>query len=583
MEFNFFSKLGEFIRPKPTKQETPARPDMRAIAPLDLRDRWSGYPTAGLSPSSLSALIRNSDTGNMRNISELFEEMEEKDSHLCSVLQTRKLAIFGLDRSIMPYSTDDSPEGKESQELSEFIIHAIDRITNFDQSIFNIMDAVGKGFSISEINWVVENGKTLVDSIDWIHPKKITFSDSFEPQLITDKESWKGEPFPPWKTIYFVYKSRSGWDTRAGLLRVVALLFLVKNYGLKDWTVFNEIFGMPLRVGKYDPSASATDKDALYLAIKSLGADAAGIISKNTEIEFVQAVKSSSGDNPFLSLLQYCNNEMSKAVLGQTLSTDTAGATGTYSAGRVHATVRQDLLEADGLAVGDVFTKQLIYPLIGFNFGWEKAKRICPYIRFLTRKDSDKLVLSQVYRNIIDAGAPISLDHINEVFNLPEIGKKEKYVGGEKLVDPMKEVAQTVQNPLTGLPEPRPRLTAVVGGNKPPAPVEQTPGGAAVPAKSENISEEVVAAQFIARNPAKWEKPVILQQAKLDRIASDAIDQASAITRLALKPVEDKIKKCKTMDEVKQALTEYYGEIDVREMSGLLYGAMMLSYFEGYL
>ena len=114
-------------------------------------------------------------------------------------------------------------------------------------------------------------------------------------------------------------------------------MYLLKRYAIKDWAVFAEIFGMPLRLGKYEPSASQSDKDALVMALKSLGTDAAGIISKATEIEFVEASQRLSGNaNPYETLVNFCNREMSKAVLGQTLTTDTSGATGTYSAGKIH-------------------------------------------------------------------------------------------------------------------------------------------------------------------------------------------------------------------------------------------------------
>jgi phage gp29-like protein len=53
---------------------------------------------------------------------------------------------------------------------------------------------------------------------------------------------------------------------------------------------FAEVFGMPLRLGRYEPGAGSDDKEALAEAIKSLGADAAGIISKNTEIQYLQPV-----------------------------------------------------------------------------------------------------------------------------------------------------------------------------------------------------------------------------------------------------------------------------------------------------
>lgn len=562
IEFPFFRALTNWIRPKP-KLQTPASPSTTTVASRDLKDRWGTYPTAGLTPALLIQIIRNSDCGSMTQIAEMFEEMEEKDAHLCSVLQTRKLAVLGLERSVMPYST----ESDEAQELADFVEHALERISNLDHALFNLMDAIGKGYSVCEINWVTEEGKVLVDSIDWIHPKKISFADSFEPMLLTDREPLKGEPFPPWKILYWCYKARSGWDTRAGLLRVVALLFLMKNYALKDWAVFNEVFGMPLRLGKYDPAASAADREALYQAVKALGSDAAGIISKTTEIEFIQAVKGTGSDNPFLSLSRYCNNEMSKAVLGQTLTTDTAGATGTYSAGKVHATVRQDLLEADGAAVADVLNKQLIFPLIGFNFGWDVAKRICPYIRFSVKSEVDLQVLSSTYKNLLDAGVPISLNHINETFDLPAIQEDEKFVGGDKLHDPAKETAQPAPGPAGE--------QAAPGSEQSPTPTEQ---------QQEEESAKVIARAetFVRNHIPELDKQAILAQAKLDKIAADAVAQAATVSRLALRPLEAKIKKAKDLDEVKTIIQDYYGEIDVKELSSLLYSAMMLSYFQGY-
>ncbi len=66
---------------------------------------------------------------------------------------------------------------------------------------------------------------------------------------------------------------------------------------MKDWVIFCEVYGMPLRLGKYDPGASKEDKEALAIAVQTLGTDAAGIISKATEIEFLTGMSGSvSGD-----------------------------------------------------------------------------------------------------------------------------------------------------------------------------------------------------------------------------------------------------------------------------------------------
>lgn len=77
-------------------------------------------------------------------------------------------------------------------------------------------------------------------------------------------------------------------------MRVVSWMYLFKNYDIKDWVSFCEVFGMPLRLGKYDASASEDDKKQLMEAIISLGTDAAGIVPSSTMIEFIESQKTTS-------------------------------------------------------------------------------------------------------------------------------------------------------------------------------------------------------------------------------------------------------------------------------------------------
>ncbi|MGQ9687285.1 MAG: phage portal protein family protein [Desulfobaccales bacterium] len=185
---------------------------------------------------------------------------------------------------------------------------------------------------------------------------------------------------------------------------------------------------MPLRLGKYDPASSPADREALIQAIRNLGTDAAGIISKNTEIEFVEATSRLSGNsNPYQVLADFCNREMSKAILGQTLTTDTAGGTGTYAAAQVHAQVRSDLVEADAQALGQTLREQLLRPLVGFNFGWDKA---VPWFRFRSEKKEDLKTLSEVYRNLVAMGMPLSLEHVAERFGVPLAQPGQTILGG---------------------------------------------------------------------------------------------------------------------------------------------------------
>ena len=62
---------------------------------------------------------------------------------------------------------------------------------------------------------------------------------------------------------------------------------------------------------------------------------------------------------------------MSKAVLGQTLTTDTSGSTGTYSAAKVHTSVRLDMAQADAQGSADTIRRDLLTPVVGYGLGWD--------------------------------------------------------------------------------------------------------------------------------------------------------------------------------------------------------------------
>ena len=143
--------------------------------------------------------------------------------------------------------------------------------------------------------------------------------------------------------------------------------YLFKNYDVKDWVAFCEVFGMPLRLGKYNAAASDDDKKALMEAIYSLGTDAAGIIPDSTIIEFIESQKTTSVEI-YEKLARYCDEQISKAVLGQTLSSDSGGS---YAQGKVHNEVRHDLTVGDAKALAVTVRRDIIRPLVEYNFGYD--------------------------------------------------------------------------------------------------------------------------------------------------------------------------------------------------------------------
>ena len=393
-----------------------SRPVTVRVAAGDVNDKYSEYPSNGLTPRRLARIFREADEGNVRSQMELFEEMEEKDTHLFSQLQTRKLAVTGLDWEVQPFS-----ENTQDKEIADFISEQLGGIEDFDEVLIDMLDAIGKGISIMEIDWTIENGWNVIDNIEYVHPKKLIWDGVTDELQICTREYPSGIGLPKNKFIVHKYKAKSGHASRAGIMRIVSWMYLFKNYDIKDWVSFCEVFGMPLRLGKYDASASEDDKKQLMEAIISLGTDAAGIVPSSTMIEFIESQKTTSVEI-YERLARYCDEQISKAILGQTLTSDSGG--GSYAQSKTHNEVRHDLTVADSKSLAVTIRRDIIRPLVEFNFGTEAN---IPFFGFDCHEVEDQKEVVEIYKTLAcDMGLEIPKAYIYKKFNIPKPEKDEE-------------------------------------------------------------------------------------------------------------------------------------------------------------
>ncbi|TAN40789.1 MAG: DUF935 family protein [Nitrospirae bacterium] len=402
------------------------KPITDEIAVQTIRDRYYSYPSAGLTPDRLALILREADNGDVFRQSELFEEMEEKDCHLGSELGKRKAAVTGLDWEVLPASTstEDIKIAAAAKEMIEYM-------EEFDGALLDILDAVGKGFSVNEIMWDISEGHVWAKKIEWVHQKRFTFNSPDKllktPRLITDAEMVWGEELLPNKFIYFRHKARSGAASRSGLSRPCAFMYLFKNFDLKSWIIFNELYSVPMRVGKYPAGTGDKEKDALKRAVFNLGVDAAAVISDSTVIEFVES-KSRGDVQAFEKLAAFCDRAMSKVIVGHTGSSEsTAGRLGGEDEAKE---VRQDLLEADAKALQSVIKSQLLAPWTLFNYG---PKAGVPKFKLHFEEPEDLQTKATVYGTLVrDAGFKgIGEEHVYEAFGIPKPKAGERTLGSD--------------------------------------------------------------------------------------------------------------------------------------------------------
>jgi phage gp29-like protein len=196
---------------------------------------------------------------------------------------------------------------------------------------------------------------------------------------------------------------------------------------MKSFVIFCEIFGVPLRLGKYDQNSSPEDKQALWDALRGLGVDAAAMISKSTEIEFPETQRAST-TALYDVLINLCNREMSKAVLGHTGSSEsTPGKLGQEDTAKE---VRADLIESDALAIDYVISEQLVKPLVEFNFGPQK---VYPYYKTKISEPKDLVSIASVDEKLVKMGWKMPEAYIAEVYGRP-IAQE-----GERTIEPRQQ------------------------------------------------------------------------------------------------------------------------------------------------
>lgn len=397
--------LDQFGRPLPPRSVLTA--DQAAPTVTGVRQPYAGHPSANLTPYKLATLLREAEDGDPTRYLELAEDMEEKDPHYSGVLGTRKRAV--AQQEILVEAASDDPEAIRHADL----VRGIVQHEEMADVLFDIMDAIGKGFSVTEIIWRFEGNQALPERFEYRDPRHFLF-DRVDGRTLLKRDNAGWLPLEGFKYIVHTPKLKSGLPIRGGLARPIAWAFLFKNYSVKDWVIFMETYGHPVRVGKWGNGASQADKDILLQAVANIGSDAAAIIPDSMLIEFVE-VKTSGSHDLFERFCDWVDRQISKLVLGQTLTTEVKG--GSLAAAHVHNDVREDLRRADARQLAATLNRDLVKPIIDLNFGPQQAY---PKLKVGLPDPLSVIELSGILKELVPLGLTVEKSWVRDRIGAPE-------------------------------------------------------------------------------------------------------------------------------------------------------------------
>lgn len=355
----------------------------------------------------------------------------ERDAKYSSCINTRIQAVVGKGWKIVPHYTNEGGQKKVSskdQMIADFIRDQLSGIPVFETDIIAFFDHIGKGFSLSEINYKRINkgrwiGKIGLRNIRKRPAKYFSFKfdkyGNFTPIQVDPTRI----ELDLNKFIHFI----NGLDDENPYGESVASkcafwIWLKKNI-VKFWAIHAEKYGSPMskvEIPKNTTPGSAEDIKAneILEALRT----ASGIkVPKGFDIGLLEATR--SGEVGYEAFRKACNDEIATIILGQPLTSgEGTKGFGTHALGSVHAGVLNAYTLFDVIISSAAINMQLIRRLVDYNFDTEHY----PSFAWKSFDMSSMITLAQNLHNLVESGLRISAKDIYEKTGLRVPEKDEE-------------------------------------------------------------------------------------------------------------------------------------------------------------
>lgn len=248
------------------------------------------------------------------------------DPHLNAVWMQIKNAILGCEFNF--YTKD----GKEDEEKSKIF-----KQKWFYDYLSDALDAKLWGHSLIQFGNVVNLGECEGFNEAYLIPRQYV---SPEFSKVSNTNEWQSginfldEP-------YFNWCIGVGEKRDLGLLLQLTPLFIWKKNAMGAWAEFIEKFGSPIRIGKTD-STDEKSVNQMQGMLENMGFAAWGLFKTDDIIELHES-KHSDAFQVFNEMIERCNSEMSKLLIGQTMTVDNGSS---RSQSEVHERVLESFIQS---------------------------------------------------------------------------------------------------------------------------------------------------------------------------------------------------------------------------------------------
>lgn len=347
---------------------------------VDALQKYENALLENFSPAVLRELKRSNWSGLLREVDRLYATMYHEWDCLQKDVTDIEDAVRSLTWTVNPKVQDGAEPEPMAKEVAKCVDDALWRRSaaapgsvghSFSQLLGALCHARYRGFNVHQIVW--ENGGDLIFPARYIqlppqflvwetkagHPDRLL--------LVPDGMSSDGVPFPPHQ--YLVALNTNGPDHPLYNATFYSLVnwFVAYKFGLGWFMEYAQKYGMPKQIIRYANErerqqivADLTDESVLNTVLLKEGG------GREFDMKYPTGGASSL---PQAVLLQKAEDACHKAILGQTLTSDTSANGGSLAQAKVHAGVQADVVLKVAEQVADVLNAQLIPAIVQANYG----------------------------------------------------------------------------------------------------------------------------------------------------------------------------------------------------------------------
>lgn len=474
----------------------PPRADLETpVAPWPTVDRYPIVIGQSLTLQYVASAFRNAQTGYRREYVDLLDELLEREPHGYAVLQQRIMAVAGGRLEISPAVTDENaPEHDLAAEIAATCDRQVSALPNLRPSLAWLLWSLYYGVTACEIMWARDGVEWAPRELVTIHSRRLAYPDpgSWDLRLWDmgtvqgwDPAVWASQAMLglrladyPGKFIVHVAQLRGDYPTRDGLGRQLADWFALKRMAARSSAQYLERFAKPWAMASYATSNDGTPRAANQddinnadAAMRSLGIGALSSYTAPDSIKVDLRNPDGNGGKAKISyreFIELANAEISKAVLGQTLTTD-AGAAGSRALGEVQKRGSLELARYDATCLADTLRRDLLTWIVRLNYPGAPLSLV-PHVRVHVDEEPSHEAVIAVLAKAAQAGMPIDADAAAQRLGLKltpnDTGKPRRLAPVQPVaLGDLTRTDEELATPAPPAPEPQ---SADDGGETPP-------------------------------------------------------------------------------------------------------------------